>query len=74
MIMHFKSQKDRLAFLKGNFEEIKPIEAKAEEIIPKVAEEKAEKAEPKAEEKPKKSKKSTKKAKKEVKDDEVQAE
>lgn len=64
MIMHFKSQKERLDFLKGNFEEIKPIKAEAKEIIPKE----------KAEEKPKKASKGKKKAKKEVKDDGVQAE
>lgn len=62
-IIHFKTQKERLDFLKGNFEEIKPVKAEPEEIIPKVAEEK-----------PKKAKKSTKKSKKEDKNDKVQAE
>lgn len=40
MIMHFKSQKERLDFLKGNFEEIKPVEIKPIEakIEPKTAE------------------------------------
>lgn len=50
-IMHFNSSKERLAYIKGNFEEIIPIEA---EIKPQ-----------KAEEKPKKAKKSAKKSKKE---------
>lgn len=50
-IMHFKSPKERMAYVKGEFEEITPIVA---EIEPKVAEEK-----------PKKAKKSAKKAKKE---------
>lgn len=50
-IMHFKSSAERLAYLKGEFEEIIPIEA----------DEKPEKAE----EKPKKAKKTAKKAKKE---------
>lgn len=58
-IMHFNSQKERLAYLKGGFEEIIPVEA--------VEEEKAE--EPvKEEPKPKKAKKGKKK------DDTVQAE
>ena len=50
-IMHFNSPKERMAYVKGEFEEITPIVA---EIEPK-----------KAEEKPKKAKKSAKKAKKE---------
>lgn len=66
-VIHFKNQKDRLDFLKGNFEEIKPKKAEPTEIIPKVAEKKAE-------EKPKKAKKTAKKSKKEGKDDKVQAE
>lgn len=40
-IMHFNSQKERLAYLKGGFEEIIPVEAveeeKAEEPKPKKA-------------------------------------
>lgn len=44
-VMHFKSQKERLDYLKGNFEEIEPKEAEEE---PK-------------EEKPKKAKKGKKK-------------
>lgn len=52
-IMHFNSTKERLAYVRGQFEEIIPIEA---EIMPI-----------KAEEKPKKAKKSTKKSKKEDK-------
>ena len=50
-IMHFNSPAERMAYVKGEFEEITPIKA---EIEPKVAEEK-----------PKKAKKSAKKAKKE---------
>ena len=50
-IMHFNSPKERMAYVKGEFEEITPIVA---EIEPKVAEEK-----------PKKAKKTAKKAKKE---------
>ena len=50
-IIHFNSPQERLAYVKGQFEEIIPIEAK-EEVE-------------KTEEKPKKAKKSAKKAKKE---------
>lgn len=50
-IMHFNSQKERLDYIRGGFEE----------IVPEVAEKKVEKTE----EKPKKAKKSAKKAKKE---------
>lgn len=59
-ILHFKSQKERLDYLKGNFEEI---------VLPKVEEEPKE-----AEEKPKKAKKSAKKSKKEDKNGESKAE
>lgn len=59
-ILHFKSQKERLDYLKGNFEEI---------ILPKVEEEPKE-----AEEKPKKAKKSAKKSKKEDENGESKAE
>lgn len=59
-VMHFKSQKERLDYLKGNFEEI---------VLPKVEEEPKE-----AEEKPKKAKKSAKKSKKEDKNGESKAE
>ena len=52
-IMHFNSPQERMAYVKGDFEEIIPVEA--------------EKAVEKTEEKPKKAKKSTKKAKKEDK-------
>ena len=45
-VMHFKSQKERLDYLKGNFEEIQPLEVEV-------------KAEPKEE--PKKAKKKGKK-------------
>lgn len=50
-IMHFNSPEERMAYVKGQFEEIIPIEA---EIQPKVAVEK-----------PKKAKKKAKKAEKE---------
>lgn len=50
-IMHFNSPKERMAYVKGEFEEITPIKANVE-----VA---------KTEEKPKKAKKTAKKAKKE---------
>ena len=50
-IMHFNSPQERLAYVKGQFEEIIPIEA-----IKEVE---------KTEEKPKKAKKTAKKAKKE---------
>ena len=29
-VMHFKSQKERLDYLKGNFEEIQPVEVEVE--------------------------------------------
>lgn len=63
-IMHFNSTKERLAYVRGQFEEIIPIEA---EIMPKVAEV----TEEKVEEKPKKKRKSTKKAKKEDENGEI---
>lgn len=59
-ILHFKSQKERLDYLKGNFEEI---------VLPKVVEEPKE-----AVEKPKKAKKSAKKSKKEDENGESKAE
>lgn len=59
-ILHFKSQKERLDYLKGNFEEI---------VLPKVEEEPKE-----AVEKPKKAKKSAKKSKKEDENGESKAE
>lgn len=62
-IAHFNSQKERLAYLKGNFEEIIPVEAEKE---PKKAEEQAEE--------PKKTKKKAKKSKKEDKNGGIQAE
>lgn len=52
-IMHFNSTKERLAYVRGQFEEIIPVKA---EIMPE-----------KAEEKPKKAKKTAKKTKKEDK-------
>lgn len=50
-VIHFNSAKERMAYIRGGFEEIIPIEAKVEVE--------------KTEEKPKKAKKSAKKAKKE---------
>ena len=50
-IMHFNSPQERMAYVKGQFEEIVPIEAEIKPIV--------------AEEKPKKAKKTAKKAKKE---------
>ena len=50
-IMHFNSPQERMAYVKGEFEEIIPIQA---EIMPE-----------KAEEEPQKAKKKAKKAKKE---------
>ena len=52
-IMHFNSTKERLAYIRGEFEEIIPVEAKIEPE--------------KVDEKPKKAKKTAKKAKKEDK-------
>ena len=37
-ILHFKSQRERLDYLKGGFEEIKPLEA-APQVVRKAAEE-----------------------------------
>ena len=59
-MLHFKSQSERLDYLKGNFEEI---------VLPKVEEEPKE-----AVEKPKKAKKSAKKSKKEDENGESKAE
>ena len=59
-ILHFKSQKERLDYLKGGFEEI---------VLPKAEEEPKE-----AVEKPKKAKKSAKKSKKEDENGESKAE
>lgn len=36
-VLHFKSQKERLDYLKGGFEEIIPTEVKEEEPKPKKA-------------------------------------
>ena len=60
-VMHFKTQEERLKYLKGGFEEIAPVEVTAETEADEPKEE-----EPK-EEKPKKAKKGKKK------DDTVQA-
>lgn len=71
MIMHFKSQKERLDYLKGNFNEITPKEVIPQEIeeTPLVDASDAVEDVPKPIEKPRKSRK-----KKEKKDDAVQAE
>lgn len=67
-IMQFKSTKERLKYLSGGFEEVVPVEVKAEEV-----EKEAEKS--KNDEKTqKKASKSKKKAKKVEEDGEVQAE
>jgi hypothetical protein len=58
-VMHFKSQKERLDYLKGNFEEIQPTEVEVEVKV---------EAEEEPKEEPKKAKKKGKK-----KDDTVQA-
>lgn len=75
MTIHFKSQKERLDYLKGNFEEIKPIEIKPIEAKtePKMAKNSNLDAE-NEKKSPKKASKGKKKAKKEQKDDAVQAE
>lgn len=76
-VMHFKSQAERLAYIKGEFNEIKPIEVSSEPkgIIPQTDAENIEKdatevSVASSDEKPKKA--NRKKGKK--KDDEVQAE
>lgn len=63
-ILHFKSEKEKIAYLKGEFREILPKEVEEEPVEKQAVEE-----EP-SEEKPKAKKKSSKKGKK----DEVQAE
>lgn len=68
--IHFNSQKERLDYLKGNYEEIKPTVAKFEEISPEIAIEEPKKVE----EEPKKAKKAKKKAKKEDENGEIQTE
>lgn len=66
-ILHFKSQKERLDYLKGNYEEILPVEvAENEEIEPKEAE--------KEKKSPKKASKGRKKSKKGDENGKVQAE
>lgn len=42
-VMHFKSQKERLAYLRGKFEEIVPNEVKEVEEEPKKAKKKGKK-------------------------------
>lgn len=60
-VIHFNSPTERLKYVKGKFEEIKPIEAELEASTP-TSEEQAEAPKPK------------KRAKKGKKDDKVQAE
>ena len=70
-IMQFKSTKERLKYLSGGFEEVIPVEAKAEEV----EEVKKEQINSKSDEKTqKKTSKSKKKAKKVEEDGKVQAE
>lgn len=66
MKVHFKTQKERLDYLKGKFEEIVPVEVEVSK--------KSEKSEKKGEEKPAKAKKTAKSASKGKKNDKVQAE
>ena len=70
MVVHFNSSAERLKYLKGQFEEIEPIEAK-ETVENEHFDAENEK---KSQNKASKSKKSTKKSKKEAKNDEIQAE
>lgn len=63
-IMQFKSTKERLKYLSGGFEEVIPVEAKAEEVKTETEKSKTQK----------KTSKSKKKAKKVEEDGEVQAE
>lgn len=70
MIMHFKTQKERLDYLKGSFEEIIPVEVKSDDKKSKSDDEK-----PKKEKKSQnKATKSTKSVKEDKKDGKVQAE
>ena len=70
MVVHFNSSAERLKYLKGQFEEIEPIEAK-ETVENEHFDAENEK---KYQNKASKSKKSAKKSKKEAKNDEIQAE
>ena len=64
-VIHFSSQKERLAYLKGKYEEIVPEEAKNDGLTAKSAE--------KSQKSASKSEKSTSKRKKGKKNDEIQA-
>ena len=70
-IMQFKSTKERLKYLSGGFEEVIPVEAKAEEVEEVKRESKTETEKSKTQ---KKTSKSKKKAKKVEEDGKVQAE
>lgn len=43
-VIHFDSQKERLAYLRGEYEEITPIEAKIDSLKPEIAEKTAKSA------------------------------
>ena len=64
-VIHFNSQKERLAYLKGKYEEIVPKEAKNDDLTAKSAE--------KSQKSASNSKKSAVKRKKGKKNDEIQA-
>lgn len=69
-VLHFASQKERLAYLHGEYEEIKPIEAKTDVIMSKNDNLSADSAE-----NPQKTASKRKKtSKKDKKDGEIQAE
>ena len=70
-IMQFKSTKERLKYLSGGFEEVIPVEAKAEEVEEVKNEPEKSKKDEKTQ---KKTSKSKKKAKKVEEDGKVQAE
>lgn len=70
-IMQFKSTKERLKYLSGGFEEVIPVEAKAEEVEEVKNEPEKSKNDEKTQ---KKTSKSKKKAKKVEEDGKVQAE
>lgn len=72
-VIHFDSQKERLAYLRGEYEEIKPIKAKSEAKMPKTSVLEAEN-EKNSQNKETKSKKTKKSRKKDSEDGKVQAE
>lgn len=67
-VIHFKTQRERLAYIRGDFEEIKPQEVIPQKAEEKPSEEATETSETASAKKPKKTKKGKKK------DDKVQAE